>query len=81
MIKVSKPNVHFLTWLFSIGKFNSEWYESILDAHSLEELVLETGEKIHKDKIGNLVVDFKENGYNDSIGLDLALALNKRRGE
>lgn len=77
-IEADKPDIKFLTYLFERGVNDEKFYGMVMEHFETKELALENGYKIHRDKIGTLVVDFEENGECDSIGLGLALEINKR---
>lgn len=75
-IDTDKPNIRLLSYLFYTGKANEIFFEKVMEHFKLKELILDNGYRIHKDKINELVVDYEQDGYCDSIGLGLALTIN-----
>lgn len=85
--RISEPNLNdidekeidvpFLTYRITNGSTSYECVDMILAHFKQDEVALENGMRLYRNKIGNLDVQFEEDGEKDAIGLSLFLTLAK----
>lgn len=78
-IEAKELDVNFLTYLIMTGSTSYECVDAILKHFKVQEVVLDNGFKLYRNKIEKIDVQFEEGGESDSIGLGLFLAISKSK--
>lgn len=75
----SLTDVEYISYKAMVGELTSIEIIAYMEVNKMEKLTLHNGLTINKTNLNNYyVVDFVNDGVNDSIGLDLFLLLNKQ---
>jgi hypothetical protein len=75
-IEASEVDIEFLTYIIMTGNTSYECIDMILKHFKLNEVILENGMKLYKDKIGEIEIEFEYEGEIDSLGLELFLTIS-----